>query len=57
MIPNADEDEDTTRDIQTIFSDIVKVSFNQVNGNGDDVQRGKRPAAEVHKGRWCLVCK
>jgi len=57
MIPNADEDEDTTQDIQTIFSDIVKVSFNQVNRNGDDVQRGKRPAAEVHKGRWCLVCK
>lgn len=40
-----------------MFSDIVKVSFNTVNKNGDGVQMEKRPAAELVKGRWCLLCK
>lgn len=37
---------DTTKDLLTIFSDIVTVQFNKKNG-----------AVETVRGRWCLPCK
>lgn len=53
-IPDEEEDEDTTRDIQMMFSDIVKVLFNKVDGKGNAVEDRK---AELCKGRWCLICR
>jgi hypothetical protein len=59
VILDEEEVEDTTQDIQVMFSDTVKVSFNRVGVNeSNDVRRGaKRSAAEPQKGRWCLICK
>lgn len=37
---------DSTKDLLTVFSDLVTVKFRQQNGD-----------VETAKGRWCLLCK
>ena len=47
---------DSTRDLLTIFSDILVVKFKMANK--DDVVEGfEETVYETVKGRWCLPCK
>jgi hypothetical protein len=52
-----EKNEDMTQDIKLMFLDLVKVSFNKVDENGDAVQKGKKPVVALRKGRWCLICR
>ena len=58
-IPADEEDEDTTRDIKLMFSDIVKVAFNVVDGKGESapMEKGPKGKSSEVRGRWCLICK
>lgn len=42
---------ESTRDLHTIFSGLVKVKFTVKDEEGEVV------AVQTLKGRWCLVCR